>query len=164
MFDTIFGLPMHALVIHAVVVFLPLASVSVLAAAFWPKFRRWAGPLPLIVSVLATIMVPVATQSGEAFQARLNAGENAAVNQHAALGNLMIWWSIGLVIAAAAVYWLHMQAKKASVSGTTARPSQGLVIAIMVLAAVASVGTLVHVARVGDAGARAAWAFTVPAG
>ena len=65
MFETIFGLPVHVLVIHAVVVLMPLASLSVLVSAFWPRFRRWAGPLPLILSVVATALVPVATQSGD---------------------------------------------------------------------------------------------------
>jgi formate hydrogenlyase subunit 3/multisubunit Na+/H+ antiporter MnhD subunit len=160
MFDTIFGLPVHPLVIHAVVVLLPLASVAVLAAAFWPKFRRWAGPLPLITSVVATVLVPVATESGESLEQRLGAGSNPLVLKHEALGDLMIYWSIGLVVAAALVYWWHWQTKRADSSH---QPKQALVIAIMVIAAIAGVGTLVHVIRVGDAGARAVWASTVDA-
>lgn len=44
---SVFGLPVHPLVVHATVVFVPLAAVFVLASALWPAFRRWAGPLPL---------------------------------------------------------------------------------------------------------------------
>src|ERR1700712_2592222 len=95
MFDTIFGLPVHALVVHAVVVFLPLASVAVLAAAFWPRARRWMGPLPLIASVISLILVPVATKSGQALEDSRGL-DTPAVAKHAALANLMIYWSIGL--------------------------------------------------------------------
>ena len=79
------------------------------------------------------------------------------MQKHQALADLMIWWVLGLVIAAGALYWLHWQIKRA---GDTSRPSRGLVIAVMVISAVAGVGTLVHVTRVGDAGARAVWEGT----
>jgi hypothetical protein len=157
MFDTIFGLPVHALVVHGVVVFLPLASVAVLAAAFWPKARRWMGPLPLIASVISAAMVPVATMSGQALE-NARSLQTPAVAKHAALGGLMIYWAIGLVIASALLYWWHWSTKKAD---SSRKPSQALVIAIMVIAAIAGVGTLVHVIRVGDAGARAVWGTNI---
>jgi len=155
MFDTIFGLPLHPLVVHAVVVFLPLGAAAVLVAAVWPKFRRWAGPLPLIVAVAGTALVPVATNSGQFLKTAIGADQNPAVQQHASLGDLMLWWGIGLVVAAALVYWLHRQTRPASSSGQT--PKQAVVIAIIAVAAVAGIGTLVHVVRVGDSGSRAAW-------
>lgn len=43
MFDTIFGLPLHPLVVHATEVIVPLAAVLVVLTAAWPRFRRWAG-------------------------------------------------------------------------------------------------------------------------
>ena len=42
MLDTIFGLPVHPLVVHATTVIVPSAAVAVLLAAVWPRFRRWA--------------------------------------------------------------------------------------------------------------------------
>ena len=156
MFETVFGLPLHPLVVHAVVVFLPLASIAVLVAALWPKFRRWAGPLPLILAVVGTALVPVATQSGEWFERALTVQENPEVRTHASLGDVMLYWGIGLVIAAAAVYWLHLKTRSAD---SNRKPGQALVAGIVVLAAVASIGTLVHVYRVGESGAQAAWGF-----
>ena len=41
--DTVFGLPTHAIVVHATVVFLPLAALAVLLHAFWPAARRRLG-------------------------------------------------------------------------------------------------------------------------
>ena len=159
MFDTIVGLPLHPLVVHAIVVLLPLAAVSVLVAAFWPRLRKWAGPLPVIVSVVASVLVPVATQSGTFFKTLVRADQNPAVLKHQALGEEMKYWAIGLVIAAVALYWWHRQIKP----GDNKRlPAKWLVIAIMAVAVIASVGTLVHVARVGDSGARATWAGYLP--
>lgn len=156
MFDSIFGLPVHPLVIHAVVVFLPLASVAVLVAAVWPKFRRWAGPLPLILALIGTVLTPVATQSGEALAAT-GLGQIPEVQTHQQLGDLMLYWAIGLLIAAAAVYWLHLKTRAAD---SNRKPSQALVAGIIALSAVTGIGTLVHIYRVGDSGATAVWGGT----
>ncbi len=159
MFETIGGLPLHALVIHAVVVFLPLASIAVLAAAVWPRFRRWAGPLPLILAVGATALIPVATESGEYLKQFVGGDQNAAVNRHQSLGDLMLYWGLGLVVAAGLLYYLQWQSKRAAADR---RPPAALVIASIAIAAVASIGTLVHVYRVGDSGAHAVWDGTIP--
>ncbi len=158
MFDTIVGLPLHPLVVHAVVVLMPLAAMSVLVAAFWPRFRKWAGPLPLIASAIAAVLVPVATKSGNFFMTALKVDQNPDVLKHQALGEEMKYWAIGLVLAAAALYWWHLQIKP----GDNKRlPAKWLVIAIMAVTVLAAVGTLVHLVRVGDSGARAAWGFVV---
>lgn len=39
MLDTIFGLPIHPLLVHATVVIVPLAAVLVLLTALWPAAR-----------------------------------------------------------------------------------------------------------------------------
>ena len=41
------GLPLHPLIVHATVVIIPLAALTVILFAVWPRFRSWAGPLPL---------------------------------------------------------------------------------------------------------------------
>ncbi len=156
MFDTVFGLPMHPLVVHGAVVFLPLAALAVTVAAFWPRFRRWAGPTPLILSVIAAVLVPVATQSGEAL-ANAGAGGSALVATHAELGDAMIYWAGFLLVAAVLVYWLHLKTRAAD---SNRAPGQAIVVGIIVLAVAASAGTLVHVFRVGDSGARAVWEGT----
>lgn len=154
MFDTAFGLPLHPLVVHLVVVFLPLAAVAVVLAAVWPKFRRWAGPLPLGLAVIGTAAVPVATQAGKALANGTQLGSLPLVQTHAGLGENMIWWALGLLVAAAAVFWLHLKTRAAD---SNRKPSQALVAGIAVLAAVTAVGTVVHVYRTGDSGATAVW-------
>ena len=71
MFDTIGGIPMHPLIVHGVVVLVPLAALLVLLAALSPRVRGWAGILTPIVATLALVMVPFATQSGEALEERV---------------------------------------------------------------------------------------------
>lgn len=156
MFDTAFGLPLHPLVVHLVVVFLPLAAITVLLAAVYPRFRRWAGPLPLAITVIGTAAVPVATQSGEALE-HTGLGASPLVRTHAELGDMMLYWALGLLVAAAAVYWLHLKTRTAD---SNRKPSQALVAGIAVLAAVTAIGTGVHIYRVGDSGATAVWSGT----
>ena len=65
----------------------------------------------------------------------------------------MLWWGLGLVVAAALVYWLNWSTRKPDAP----KPSTAITVGIMVVATVAGVGALVHLIRVGDSGARAAW-------
>lgn len=37
MLDTIFGLPVHPLIVHAPVVVVPAAAIAVLLATVWPR-------------------------------------------------------------------------------------------------------------------------------
>ena len=85
MFDTLGGLPLHTIVVHATVVAVPVAAVVVLLAGLWPKFRRWAGILPLLLALLSVVLVPVSTQSGEELEGRV--GESNLVERHAELGD-----------------------------------------------------------------------------
>ncbi|MDH5279339.1 MAG: hypothetical protein OEW53_09900, partial [Actinomycetota bacterium] len=60
--DTIGDVPVHPLVVHAVVVLLPLAALGVLVLVVVPRWRPTFAPLVLGVTVVATALVPVAKQ------------------------------------------------------------------------------------------------------
>lgn len=94
MFDTIAGLPVHALVVHAVVVLAPLAALLLLAYAFVPRWRlglRWP---TLALSAVAALCAFVATQSGEKLEHRIGdpaydhaeRGDLAAISCYVLLG------------------------------------------------------------------------------
>jgi uncharacterized membrane protein len=73
-FDVIAGLPVHALVVHAVVVLLPLMAVVTFVVALRPAWRR--GPVARWVALADLIVVGiayVARLSGKNLQARLSA-------------------------------------------------------------------------------------------
>ncbi|TFV89570.1 DUF2231 domain-containing protein [Blastococcus sp. CT_GayMR16] len=145
--ETVFGLPTHAIVVHATVVLLPLAALLVLLHAFWPTARRRLGIVTPLLAGVALVLVPLSTQSGESLEHSV--GRSALVERHAELADGMLPWAIGLFAVAVGLWLLD-------------RPSGGgrprwLPIVAGVLAVVAVVGTVQQVVRVGHAGAKATW-------
>ena len=152
MFDLINGLPVHPLVVHAVVVLLPLATLGTLAIALRPAWRRPYGLLVVGCTAVATALIPVATSSGEALEERVgNPGE------HAELGDQLIWFAIPMLLLAAALWWLDRRAASADGVSAGRTTSVTTMRAVAALAVVAALATTVQVYRVGDSGARAAW-------
>lgn len=149
MFDTVFGLPMHPLVVHATVVLVPAAALAVLLAALWPAFRRRAGIVPLLLSIVALVLVPLSTQSGEALERRVD--HSAVLERHTELADGLLPWVAVLVVAAAALYWHHRQA------GTRGGLPRALVVGGIVLGLIGAGGTTFQVVRIGHTGAQAAW-------
>ncbi|GAB3187609.1 DUF2231 domain-containing protein [Nesterenkonia suensis] len=60
----IFDLPIHPLVVHAVVILVPLAALLLVLAICVPRLRRACGPLGVILAVVGAISAVVADQSG----------------------------------------------------------------------------------------------------
>ena len=157
--STIFGLPLHPLIVHATVVFVPLAVLAVAAAVLVPRFRRWAGPLPLALSLVALVLTPLSTASGENLEHTMP--ENALVEQHARLGDQLIPFTIALFVLAAAFWWLGRRRPVATGPGAKSRDRAFVLTAVVGgLALLAAVGTGVQVARIGHSGAKAAWSGT----
>ena len=148
MFDLINGIPLHPLVVHAVVVLLPLATLGTIAIALRPRWRRPYGPLVVAAALVATVLCPVATSSGEALEKRVG-----DPGKHAALGDQLIWFAVPLLVLSAAMVFLEWRRTRAQ---DTSSP-RTLVNVVVVLAVVAALASAVQVYRVGDSGARAAW-------
>jgi uncharacterized membrane protein len=160
MVDTVFGLPLHPLAVHATVVALPVAALTVAVAAVWPRFRRVGGALPLLLSLVALALVPVAVTSGRSLADRVE--QSALVENHRALGEGLLPWVIVLALGAAGLYWWTRRERR------TAQPDQSplsrAVAAVVTLVAlVGAVGTTVQVVRVGHSGTEAVWSDTAPA-
>lgn len=162
------GLPVHVLVVHAVVVLLPLAAVGALVVAAWARARRrWGWPVAIAAAV-AVAAIPVATGSGEGLEHSLP--ESAAIEAHTHLGDQLLPWAGGMLVALLALLvfeWRrHRDAPVARHGGpgAAAGPRTASAPAVRVLAAVLAVVTaalavvsVVQVVRIGDSGARAAW-------
>lgn len=171
MLDTAFGLPLHPLVVHATVVVVPLAVLAVLLAGLWPRFRAWAGWLPLVLAAAAVVLTPLSTQSGEALERRVPV--TALVRAHTELGDTLTPWVLLLGVASVltTVVWRRERVLVAGeardplgrlgdrVSSWTGRGAlpRWLVVVTAVLAVVAGVGTGQQVVRIGHSGAEAAW-------
>lgn len=172
--SNLFGLPVHILVVHAVVVLLPLAGVAALLVAASRTVRERLGLAILAGTFLVTLSVPIATQSGESLRARLP--NDAMIARHASVGQALLVWAavFGLALALVVALDLYRRARthgrmsglesrlvrrlmpgdRAAPSGSVARGP--FLLARLALVAV-TVGMLVVVVLAGDSGARAVW-------
>jgi hypothetical protein len=160
--STLFGLPTHAMVVHAAVVLIPLAALAVVLHAFWPAARRRLGVGTPILAGIALILTPLATSSGDELEHMV--GDNALVRRHAELADGLLPWVLGLFVVGLALWLLDRRRARVHTDGPgaqrTAEP-RWLPIVVGVLAAVAVVGTVQQVVRVGHAGAQATWSDVV---
>lgn len=156
MFDTVTGLPVHILVIHAVVVLGPVAGLTAVAYAVRPAWRallRW--PLTVVVA-LAAVTAFVATESGEALEHRLEGlgvgdAVRTAIEEHAERGELARNVAfVLLVVAVAAV--VRLLRPGVSTPG-------GPAVAMVVAGALVVVGVALVVVTVlaGHSGSSAVW-------
>lgn len=160
MFDLINGIPVHPLVVHAVVVLLPLAMLGTIAIAVRPCWRVTYGPIVVATAAVAAILCPVATSSGEALEKRV--GEPGY--DHAELGETLVWFAIALVLVSALLVLLQRRHDKATTTTATttatvtaATSSDRLLTGVAVLAVLVALATTYQVYRVGDSGAKTVW-------
>jgi uncharacterized membrane protein len=166
MFDLINGLPIHPLVVHAVVVLLPLGIVGTIAMAVRPGWRHHYGLLVLAITAAATVLIPIATSSGEDLEKRVG-----DPGEHAELGDQLLWFALPLLLLSAVLVYLDRRAVRLAVVGggagehaSTLHAGTRMLTVVAVLTVVAGVAAGVQVYRVGDSGARAAWGDQVSSG
>ncbi len=149
-------MPLHPLVIHAVVVLVPLAALSAIAMAV-PKYR-WIARWPaLLLTLGATASAYVATLTGEDLAKDRGLDALPLVKTHEEWGErLMIgmWIFAVLVIVA---FWVLPYATRISGGKDRVAKMAALEKPLMVLVPLAAVAVLVLVFLTGDAGARAVW-------
>ena len=155
MFDTIADLPLHPLVVHATEVIVPAAALAVLLAVLWPRFRRWAGYLPLGLSVVAVVLVPLSTESGEALQRRV--GGNGLITTHAELADGLLPWVLALAVVALALAVFHRK----DPWSLGYRNLTWVPVVLIVAGVLVAGGTAVQAVRVGHSGATAVWSGKV---
>ena len=146
-FDTVGGLPLHPLTVHAAAVLIPMSAVALFLLVFVPKWRKAYLPLTIGALGVSVVLAFVAKQSGEALAARVgNPGE------HQELGDLLLPASIGLFLLGLAFFYLTKSSK----------PEWVLQLA-GALSTVAVVGVVVLSVLVGHSGAEATWASRIAA-
>ncbi len=153
MFDSSNGLPLHALVVHAVVILAPLSAVALGAAPVSGRARAWLGwGLPALAST-STVLSFVATQSGESLQRRVE--DSALVQKHAQLRDTLPWFLVVVTVLAWVLWWIDRVALGSGERATKLGP--GVLRVMVVMSVAAALALTVQVVRVGDAGARATW-------
>ena len=152
MFDTILGLPVHALVVHAVVILVPLSAAGVVAIAAVPRWRERFGTLVLLVSTAALVTVPVATRSGEKLEERIGAKGVVArqIEDHRDIGELVLWPTLAMWVLAIGLVLISRRGS-----------SKGAVTVVAVLAALVAIVAAGVVVRAGHLGSTAVWSCTI---
>lgn len=143
MFDTITGLPIHPLVVHAVIVLLPLACLGAVLVAAKPSWNRSWGWVVLACSFIALGSAFVAKESGEKLESRVGRPWN-----HAEWGERLPIAAFGLFVLLAVLWWFDRKQR----DGRTV-----LTKVVAVLVVLAAAVTLVLTVKVGHSGATAVW-------
>lgn len=157
MFRELFGLPAHALIVHAAVVFIPLAALAAILYAVWPAVRKHIWWAVLGLGVLAPITGWAARLSGEEYEAvwldrGISGGIVDEINQHQELGNALSWAAtlLGVIMLVTVLYTIPGPVALAKGGASSSVVRLVSAVAMVVVAAV----TLYYVVRTGDAGAR----------
>lgn len=151
------GLPLHALVIHAAVVFTPLAvlvAVVFVAVPQWRYLSRWPAAA---LTLIALCSVWLARLSGNALvQDRPDLAP--LVRTHESRGEVLSLLMIMFTVVVAVAVW-GIGGRSGLVSGKGARVTQVAVLDKVMPAAVVVTALLVlaWVFLTGDAGSRAVW-------
>lgn len=144
-----FGLPLHVLVVHAVVVLVPLAALGGMAVATMRWARLRYGSLVLVGAFGAMISTFVAQQAGENFQKTFTR-PTAAMQKHFAIGGSLLIWVILLFVGTAVLLWSQRMIDRQ-------QRGRMLLLVGMVVTVVGSVVAVVQVVRIGHSGAYAVW-------
>lgn len=159
---TIFGPPAHPLLVHAVVVLLPLATLGAVAAAVVPRWRqKYSWPLAG-VTLMGVGSVPPAQASGDQLYAKMADLGNPRIDRHAELGNDLLPFALGfgvVVVALLVAGRLADRERSAATESTTPVPRtwRRIAVVVSVLVIAAGVATTVQVVRIGHSGSSAVW-------
>jgi len=145
-FDLINGLPLHPLVIHLAVIFVPLFSVLFILINFKSNLREKYGNVTLIGLGIAFIASIVSKKSGEALSARVGLPV-----EHSNYGDKLVL-TVGLLFVIALIWQLNLR-----------KPAADRKLSDQTLNIIGKIGVLVAVIAIvfgyltGNSGARATW-------
>ena len=151
MFETVNGLPLHPLVVHAVVVLVPLSALGAVLLAVRPRWVRAYGPLVTVGAVLAAAAAWVAQQAGEALEGGLGYTGDVpeAIETHGRWGLYVVNLGIGFAVLSLVSLVLAF----ALGAGTRWQVVAGW------LAAAVGVAATVFAFLAGETGASATWGY-----
>jgi hypothetical protein len=122
----------------------------------------------VVAAAVAVAAIPVATSSGEGLEHNLPRTD--AIEAHTHLGDELLPYAAGMLVALLALMLVHLQCRRQEVRAArsdgpgamvgphlAAGPARALTIVLAVLTAALAVVSVVQVVRIGDSGARAAW-------
>jgi ABC-type branched-subunit amino acid transport system permease subunit len=148
---TIWGLPAHALLVHAIVVLAPMTAALEILCGFWPAARRRLVWLVLALAAGTTVLTPITTDAGEWLKDQRGANVSPILAEHAERGDWMIYFSVALLVVAVALAGLHW------LEGRSDKRLKVATVVVAIVALVVGVSSIVTVARIGHSGAESVW-------
>lgn len=157
------GIPLHPLVVHAVVVLLPLAALGAVVVAVRRSWRRSLG-IPVLLLALAGVgAVPVATTTGLELWTALG-GQNPLIDIHAQRAAWLLPVALTFLVLLGGAVLTELAAVRAEV-GAHAAPAASptryrVATGLSVLAALTGLAVTAMVVWIGHAGSMAVWQGT----
>jgi hypothetical protein len=153
-FDQVNGLPVHALVLHAAVIFIPLLALGAAVYAIVPPWRSRTWWAALLLAIVAPVCAFVTRESGVQLYNRVIGRTTPAgrriLDNHMNFGTLTMWFTIAL-----GVITLIMVLATLRRPGNRLPRAADLVLALITVVLAAISGY--YVFRTGDSGATAVW-------
>ncbi|MCZ3387217.1 MAG: hypothetical protein LH630_09705 [Actinomycetia bacterium] len=137
--ETVFGLPLHPLVVHGAAVLVPLAALlTVIIAISQEKRARW-GVLAWLMATAAWGATITAKLSGENLkESRYPDVTPLPIAQHTDYGASAVWFVLALWLAVSAVLLINVDRRRRDGFGSPLLPT--LVAVVSILAAMAATG------------------------
>ncbi|HEY8295331.1 MAG TPA: DUF2231 domain-containing protein [Micrococcaceae bacterium] len=153
---TINGIPIHPLIVHGAVVFVPLTLIFA-ALLFIPRISRTMTFMAGIAGVIGFIFVAIAHNTGEQLQAALPS--NPAIVRHADLATTImpLTFATGALLALLAILELPAPAALVQVRARI-RSFRAVLPVARIVALLLAVVAVVQIVLLGDSGAAAVWA------
>jgi len=165
MFGYFGDLPLHPLVVHAVVVSVMATGVGVIALAVRPTWRHRFGGLLVLLGLVSVASSWLAVESGNVLTTVPGLGSTA----HAEGGTLLLVMVVPLALVTTLMYgldrWWMVRVNKHGDLYRVAHQRQPLALTFVCgLAIIAAVAVMVQTGIVGHSGASATWrGVTIPA-
>lgn len=150
----VMGLPLHPLIVHAVVVLLPLAAIALVVGTLWPAARRRLGVVTPGLALIVLVLTPVTFLSGEAL--KRDVGPVPSVLAHEDLARMLPPWVIALAVVAV-VQWAWFRWRPAPRGERPPASHRAITLALAAAALVVAAGNTILVVLIGEAGARSVW-------
>jgi drug/metabolite transporter (DMT)-like permease len=159
MFDSLFGLPAHPLVVHIAVVMVPLAAVGTVVMAFWAAARRRIGWIVVALAFVAFVGCFLAGESGGALQDSVS--QTAAVDAHVSMGGGGTLAGFAVFLGAAGIMVVDLLLRRRTAREQASLPLQKQAPMIVgILAVLLALFGSVRIIQIGHSGAKATWENT----
>ncbi|QYN37148.1 hypothetical protein K1T35_07845 [Pseudonocardia sp. DSM 110487] len=154
------GIPLHPLVVHAVVVLLPLAALGAVVIAVRRSWRRSFGIPVLLIALAGVAAIPMATSTGSELYTALDV-QNPVLDIHMQRASWLLPVALAFLVLLGSAVLTELAAVRAEVgahAAPAATPTRYRVATgLSAVAALTGLATAAIVVLVGHAGSMAVW-------